>query len=462
MKRMLLSLFFIAVLGTYCFGQRIQPFTKNDRISFLGNSITDGGHYHSYIWLYYMTRFPDKRIEIFNSGIGGDVIKMMYNRLDADVLRHDPNKIILTFGMNDTDYGIYLQPDARELSQNRIDTAFKNYSSMEQRLKSLTRIEKILMTSSPYDETAKLKSTSYTGKNAAMLKINEFMKASADRNNWGFLDLNGPMTKINQQWQKKDSTFSLDGKDRIHPEQDGHLVMAYLFLRAQGLAGREVAKMTIDGATGKVQASKYCKISGLSVSPSSLQFNYLAESLPFPVDTIVANGGFGDTKSQGDALKVIPFTKEFNQELLAVKGLKPGNYVVEIDEEKTGQWSSDELSKGINLAELNTPQHRQAKAIMYLNEQRWEIERRLRVYYWFQFDIFREKGLLFADNQAALDALKTAAGENIFVKGLTPGYLRSMLPEVRETWEKEMKLLIDQIYTINKPKSHRISIKPVQ
>ena len=29
---------------------------------FVGNSITHGGHYHSFIWLYYMTRFPDKPI----------------------------------------------------------------------------------------------------------------------------------------------------------------------------------------------------------------------------------------------------------------------------------------------------------------------------------------------------------------------------------------------------------------
>lgn len=38
---------------------------------FLGNSITDGGHYHSYIWLYYMTRFPYMDLRVMNAGIGG-------------------------------------------------------------------------------------------------------------------------------------------------------------------------------------------------------------------------------------------------------------------------------------------------------------------------------------------------------------------------------------------------------
>ncbi|MGO3653801.1 MAG: hypothetical protein ACTJFN_05470, partial [Sphingobacterium sp.] len=39
--------------------QQISPFGDGDRVVFLGNSITDGGHYHSFIWLYYLTRFPD-------------------------------------------------------------------------------------------------------------------------------------------------------------------------------------------------------------------------------------------------------------------------------------------------------------------------------------------------------------------------------------------------------------------
>jgi len=50
----------------------IPPFKKGERVVFTGNSITHGGHYHSFIWLYYMTRFPDKPITIMNAGIGGE------------------------------------------------------------------------------------------------------------------------------------------------------------------------------------------------------------------------------------------------------------------------------------------------------------------------------------------------------------------------------------------------------
>ena len=55
--------------------QSIAPFQKGDRVTFVGNSITDGGHYHSYIWLYYMTHFPGMRLWMANCGVGGDTAK---------------------------------------------------------------------------------------------------------------------------------------------------------------------------------------------------------------------------------------------------------------------------------------------------------------------------------------------------------------------------------------------------
>ena len=56
--------------------QSIPVFKEGERVAFVGNSITCGGHYHSYIWLYYMTHFPNRRIDVFNEGVGGDVANM--------------------------------------------------------------------------------------------------------------------------------------------------------------------------------------------------------------------------------------------------------------------------------------------------------------------------------------------------------------------------------------------------
>lgn len=57
-----------------------------------------------------------------------------------------------------------------------------------------------------------------------------------------------------------------------------------------------------------------------------------------------------------------------------------------IDGTEIGRWDGNELSKGINLAEITcTPQYQQSLSIMYLNEERCAIEKRLRQYMAMQY-----------------------------------------------------------------------------
>jgi lysophospholipase L1-like esterase len=107
MKQRLLAFFITTFITGYLNAQTVQTFKPGDRVVFTGNSITDGGHYHSYIWLYYLTHFPNSRIQIFNAGIGGDVAQQMYERLDSDVFAKKPTVVTLTFGMNDTGYQLF-------------------------------------------------------------------------------------------------------------------------------------------------------------------------------------------------------------------------------------------------------------------------------------------------------------------------------------------------------------------
>ena len=84
------KIIFLAIVPLLVFqtisAQQVSPFKEGDRVVFLGNSITDGGRYHSFIWLYYMTRFPDMPLTIMNAGIGGDTAYDMNKRLDGDIV----------------------------------------------------------------------------------------------------------------------------------------------------------------------------------------------------------------------------------------------------------------------------------------------------------------------------------------------------------------------------------------
>lgn len=459
MKRLIFLAIILLCLFSGIQAQTIQPFEDGDRAVFLGNSITDGGHYHSYIWLYYMTRFPDMNLRIMNAGIGGDTAANMNRRLDDDVFSKKPTVLTVTFGMNDSGYMEYNGDDPKAFGDMKYAECYANYKQMEKRLQGLTGSRIVLMGSSPYDETAGIENTSLKGKNAVMERIVEFQKESAAQNGWEFLDLNAPMTGINLREQAKDPSFALCGGDRIHPDNDGHMVMAYLYLKAQGFAGREVADVEIDASKANAVKTVNAEITGIKKNGSDIGFDYLAGSLPYPMDT--AARGWGAKYSQSRAAELVPFIDEMNREILTVKGLK-GDYKLFIDGEETGVWSGAELAAGINLALLpGTPQYRQALAVMYLNEYRWEIERTFREYAWIEFNFFQPRGLLFARDGRALDAINAEAPNNGWVASHRDIYSKFMHDDVREAREREMELLISKIYEVNKPVKRKIELHKI-
>ncbi|SEW53760.1 SGNH/GDSL hydrolase family protein [Chitinophaga arvensicola] len=453
MKKFLYSIgLSLAALSTQA---QVKPFQQNDRVIFVGNSITEAGAYVSYIYLYYMTHFPGKKIVIMNGGIGGDKASDIYRRLDYDILAKKPNVLVLTFGMNDTGYFEFNNPDADKTAAERVAASQRSYQQIEQRLLKLPAIQKIMMSSPPYDETAKFSGNMFPGKTKAMLEVIRFQEAAARKNNWAFTDLFRPMSALNQQLQQKDSTFTIIGPDRIHPGNAGHLVMASLFLKSQGLNGKPVAEISING--GKLQQAVNCTVSQLSASGNKVSFSYLAGALPFPIDTV--SRIWGNNQKQSDALNWIPFTEDFNREMLQVAGLSSGDYNLLIDGRIIGKWSADAFAQGINLATLpETPQYKQATSVMQLNLHRAELEARLRRYYWVQGNFFDKKHLLLQDDAAALDSIRTAAKTDGMLRFHEENYETAMYKELRNAWLKEIDTVINMIYTINKPVLHKIEI----
>lgn len=287
------------------------------------------------------------------------------------------------------------------------------------------------------------------------------MRDAATKNGWGFVDFNKPMIDINTQQQQRDSLFTLQGFDRIHPTNDGHMVMAYAFLKAQGLAGNKVASMRINSKNKAINADN-CTITNLKRTSGIISFDYLARSLPYPMDTIPQGGG-KQLRSQADALGLVPFTREFNQEKLKLTGLPPRqSFELRIDSTYIGKWTGAQLDSGINLAAYHsTPQYQQALAVMHLNEERWQIERRLREYYWLHYSILKPKGMLYNDRESTMDSLQNYAKKDFFVAVTLPTYRQARFKSVREAWQKEIELLTTEIYRINRPKAHYFTIRPV-
>jgi lysophospholipase L1-like esterase len=458
-KRIVFPLLGILILSTTSMAQvqPMAPFQAGERACFVGNSITEAGYYESYVWLYYMLHFPGRRITVYNCGIGGDRAQNILGRIDADVLAKKPTTICVTFGMNDTGYFEYLSGDGDSTGKAKVKESQRYFDTIAQKLKAYTAAKKIMITSSLYDETMKNPKNYFPKKSQAMNAIAAFQEKAAQDNHWGFVDFFHSMTEITLREQKTDSSFTLTSSDRIHPGNAGHFVMAWLFLKQQGLAGKPVADMAIDAMAKKVQRAENCQLSALSVTPGEIRVDYLANSLPFPQDTV--SRMWENPQRQADALKVIPFNEEMNREMLTVNGLGSGNYAVTIDGSTIGKWTGGQLGAGINLALVKTtPQYDQAMTVLLLNEERMALESKLRAYYWLQFNYLKDIGMQFNDNKVAMDSVASRATRDWAVASKRDNYRAARYAAVRASWQRQIDALVNEMYTLNQPKKHTIRI----
>lgn len=449
------------ILSAVCIcmqAQTVAPFHKGDRVTFVGNSITDGGHYHSYIWLYYMTHFPKMRLWMANCGVGGDTAKEILARFDDDVLTKQPTVLTFTFGMNDTGYYEYNSPDSANFARRKLEEAKLWFALCEEKMKALKGIRTVMIGTSPYDETSTFNNDIFARKNENMQRVIGLQKEAANRNGWEFLDFNEPMVALNMKQQETEPAFTLIGSDRIHPDNDGHMAMAYLFLQAQGMVGQKVADMQLDATNGKVIKAGNCRISKVKVVNGSLLFDCLANSLPFPLDTIAHGWGFSHGAAQ--VTKVIPsFIDDLSDEHLTVTGLS-GNYELSIDDIVIDTLSAGKLQEGTNLSQYrHTPQYQQALSVMALNETRWEVERRFREWAWVNYNFMMPAGHLNDNSEQGAQKFRELCKGNAWLASKKGTYDQMVRPEVREAYQQEMNLLVDRIYKLNKPRKHTFLLK---
>lgn len=457
MKKAILVILSVLALAFSVQAQSVEPFKAGDRVVYIGDSITDGGHYHSYIWLFYATRFPYMPVRMYNGGIGGETAEMIYSRLDGDIFAKNPTYVTLTFGMNDTGYLEYKKEGAEEFGNGRYDWSMEWFNRIVKRFKKLDGVNVAMIGGSPYDNTTTMKSAfgELPGKNEVMQRISEAQKECAEANGWGFVDFNAPMVEVGMKQQESNPEFSLTGGDRVHPDNAGHMVMTYLFLKAQGLGDSKVADIEINAPKSKLEKTENCEVSNLSYDRKQICFDYLAESLPYPMDTI----SHGNGAPQAAAAAYVPFVEEMNQERLCVKGLPSGNWRLRIDGEDMGLWTAAQWAEGVNLATLVwSPQYRQAQQVMYLNEFRWEIEQNFREYAWMQYDVFQNLGLLDVNDRHAVEVMDSHKASNGWIGWHRPNYARYMHEGVRKARWAEMESLADSMYELAKPVSHKISL----
>ncbi len=347
-------------------------FKKGDRVCFVGNSITHNGEFHHNILQYYVTRFPNMPVSFFNAGIKGDVTGGILRRIQEDVLIHKPTHVVIMIGMNDVQRQLY----TNTITQNA-DTLAKRKAALNiysKNLDSIVRtfikkgVKVILQKPSAYDQTSKIKMANGVGINEALFECGAIMQKLANKFSLQIVDYGTIMTNITKQIQLKNPNATLTVNDRVHPNSTGHMVMAYQFLKSTN-SPTLVSKIVIDVKKLEPTISNSTSIVKKAIYRNKvLTASVYENALPFPI-----------ADNQEQAITLVPFMQDLNNQLLQIKNLEKGKYQLFIDSIVIDHFSNDTLEQGINLAIYKqTPLYKQAVQVKKQLEALWELEATIR------------------------------------------------------------------------------------
>ena len=323
----------------------LAPVQEGERIVFLGDSITYYGWTVDFLQTYWAMRHPGSKTTFINSGIGGDDARGGIARFDREVVAFKPSRVFMMFGMNDGNKALYrceVTDKVLEERRRRIETYGTNMTTLV-RMAKAAGIEPVLITPSPHDNGPENPSNPYRWPDQGpdynklcLAKMAEKVRAIAAKEGCGLVELHKPLTKAIEQHRE----LALVGHDRTHPDRVGYLFFAGTILDALGEPAA-FGGLAVD-AGGK----------------TSVEADYSAPALPFPryPEYDVANTAY-------------PFTARHNEETLRVENLPEGVYSVCADGKEIAVVTGEQLTNGINLALLDTPNQLKAKGLFAVAEQ---------------------------------------------------------------------------------------------
>ncbi|QHI69100.1 SGNH/GDSL hydrolase family protein [Tichowtungia aerotolerans] len=331
-------------------------FEAGQRVCFLGDSITHYGHWWTYVWSYYISRFPECPLVFVNAGIAGDTAGDGLKRWPAVLQAARPNLVCVMFGMNDMDRSAYRGEGAPGVQEKSLHQYEASMDSLLACIKG-QGLPTIAVTSSPYDGRMRAPGVSngIERGNEGLARAVTIVERAADRYGASVIDLHTPMTAIQDALQKKDPARTIIGRDRVHPESEGSWIMAWNFLAAQHVPA-EVAAFVLDYKAGKIKETVNCQSSAVKVDHDGIIISYKPEVLPLPV--------FDGYRA---ADTVVPLTDTLNREVIQVQNLPVGNYRLILNGKEVGTCSDKVLHEGLNISTLpSNPNQKIASEMMKL------------------------------------------------------------------------------------------------
>jgi lysophospholipase L1-like esterase len=307
----------------------LQP---NDMVAICGDSITEQRIYSVYMEDYLLMCQPAKDLKSAQFGWAGERADGFDTRIQSCVLPFKPTVATTCYGMNDGTY----KPMTPEIG----DAYRMHLTSVVDQLKA-GGIRSIIVGTPGAIDPAKFNRTNPPDVyNETLGALSDIAKDIAAKEGVGFADVHGAMMDAIQKAKAAYGADYIIAPDGIHPLPNGHIVMAYAFLKGLGCDGA-IGTITVDMAAGKADGTDGQKIiscQGGNIAVESTRYPFCFE---------------GDPAKPGpktvSMLKFVPFNEELNRYMLVVKGLTGTKAKVTWGKE-TKEFAVADLAKGINLA----------------------------------------------------------------------------------------------------------------
>jgi len=300
-------------------------------VGICGDSITQQKLYSVYIEDYLTMCQPALSLKVAQFGLGGETSTKFLVRMKNDVLPFKPTVATLFYGMND---GGYVASDPAHL-----DAYKKAMTDIVQTFKS-NGVKFIVVGSPGVVDNASFKRNDPSVYNKTLSDLGDVARAVATDQGVTFTDVHAIMENaMTRAKAKYGDAYHFAGDDGIHPGPNGHIAIAYAFLKALGCSG-DIGTITLDfkanTATG-TDGQKILTVQNGSVAIESTRYPFCFYGDPAKPD------------STRGTIEFVPFNQDLNRYLLIVKNGPAGNMKVTWGDQSKIFLSSD-LEKGVNLA----------------------------------------------------------------------------------------------------------------
>jgi lysophospholipase L1-like esterase len=317
-----------------------QPLIQSgDLVAICGDSITEQRIYSVFIEDYLRMCAPLDRVRALQAGYGGFTAGSFKPQMKQAVLTFSPNVATLCFGMNDGAYRAFDERTRKYYILN-MTSVVKNFKEGGARA--------VIAGSPGAVDTTAFKRTTPEIYNETLRLLGEEGKKVAEAEGVAFADLHTVMMETMAKAKaKKGAGYIVCGGDGLHPGNNGHLIMAYAFLKAMGFDGN-IGTITCNAQTGKATATEGHTVTAFRAGEIQL------ESTRYPF----CFSGKADSLRPADTAGIIeffPFNADLNRYTLVVKGLAAPKAKVtwgNADTADSREFTAEELARGVNLADV--------------------------------------------------------------------------------------------------------------